>query len=107
MSTYTYTGFRYTCLGENEPFYNHPNCRYVKATSTYLPEEERICGLPGVTNEKGQVIPSCEKHRELYEILKKTFSDIRQDKIKFEELFKARPLTRSIGVDLFNQPDYV
>jgi hypothetical protein len=106
MSTYTFTGFRYSCLAENEEFYHSQTCRYVQTAAKYLPEDERICGLPGAQIENGQVIPACPKHKELYDIMKKTFAEIRQDKLKYEELLKPRMLTRSIGVDLFNSPDY-
>lgn len=101
MTEYPYTGFRFSCLAKGGEFYNCTTCRYVKPEDALrLSEDDRVCGMPSAQDANGLVLPACEKHKELYEVLKKTFISIGQDKEKFAELLKPQPLTCTYGVDM-------
>ena len=106
MTQYPFVGFRFSCLTKDGEFYDCTTCRYVKPeNSLFLSEDERVCGMPGEQDTNGLVLPACEKHKEEYEDLKKTFISIREDKEKFAELLKPQPLTRSYGVDMSKEND--
>lgn len=105
MTEYPYVGFRFSCISKDGEFYHSTTCRYVPFQKFCLPGEEKVCDMPGVQDANGQTLPACQQHKELYEVLKKTFISIGEDKEKFAQLLKPQPLTRSYGVDLSNKYD--
>ena len=62
---YSYCGFRFSAFPPNDHIFT---CQYIKNFPQNVPEELRMCNKIGTYNEN-RILPACDEHVELYNIM--------------------------------------